>query len=300
MNHSRHPVNTLPDHVRVFASRDQIKPLMVYAKPPNSEGKQMSKGYMKMFAENRILPREPYFGVDGRKYVDAVIGDVSTIRTFRRDTKNLTAGFAKKLKQGLVLTPTQGIIDYSGAKVKRLPVTAERVENLNKKAAVVAEIRTSNGSIGKEARMKVTRTKLNKVLTKKGNEYKASVAQARKAERDDFEMYKRDNTDFKQVYFRFVCETRSVLDVPVISKYKYSKELTSPVIRALVRFATSRTFDKLKYQFKKEDGTYDYKPLTDFLEFCSTRQWLALAKKTTRPRNTVLPSRNSFQDWIIT
>lgn len=121
MNHSRHPINALPDHVRVFASRDQIKPIRVYSKYPNSEGKQMSKGYMKMFAENRILPREPYFGVDGRKYVDAVVGKVTEVRTYRPDTKNLTAVFAKKLKQGLVLTPTQGIVDYIGAKVKRLP-----------------------------------------------------------------------------------------------------------------------------------------------------------------------------------
>ena len=308
MNHSRHPINTLPDHVRVFSSLDQIKPMMVYAKPPNSEGRQMSKGYMAMFAQNRILPREPYFGVDGRKYVDVVIGDVSTIRTYRKGTTNLTSAFAKKLRQGLVLTPTQGIYETGGGRAKRTPMSAERVENLNRKGAlateirtsnggignearmrvtrtvervenlnrkraVLAEIRTSKGSIGKEARMRVTRSKLNKVLTKKGEAYKASVAQAKKAEQDDFEMYKRDNTGFKSVYFRFKCEMPSVLDdeAPVILKYKYSAKLTSPVIRALVRFATSKTFDKLKYQFKKEDGTFDYKPITP-------------------PRNTVPPS----------
>ena len=132
MNHSRHPINALPDHVRVFDSITQIKPMMVYAKPPNSEGRQMSKGYMKMFAENRILPREPY-EVGGRKYVDVVIGNVSTIRTYRKGTTNLTAAFAKKLRQGLVLTPTQGIYEPGGGRAKRTPMSAERVENLNRK-----------------------------------------------------------------------------------------------------------------------------------------------------------------------
>ena len=90
----------------------------------------MSKGYMKMFAEGRILPREPYFGVDGRKYVDVVIGEVSTIRTYRKGTMNLTAAFAKKLRQGLVLTPTQGIYEPGGVRAKRTPMSAERVETL--------------------------------------------------------------------------------------------------------------------------------------------------------------------------
>ena len=191
MNHNID--NELPEKVKVFRSLDQIKPIRVYAKSAKKEGKQFSTGYMKMFQEGRILPRVPYYGVDGRKYVDCVIGEVSSIRVFRKNKKHLDGDFVKTLKQGLVLTPTQGIV------------------------------------------VRQFRNKLSHVLTKKKAEYTASVAQAkkakdaasvaqaRKAEQDDFEMYKRDNTGFKSVYFRFVCETRSVLDddVPVISKYKY-------------------------------------------------------------------------------
>jgi hypothetical protein len=57
-----------------------------------------------------------------------------------------------------------------------------------------------------------------------------------------------------------------------VETYKHTWKLTSPVIRVLVRYSTSRTFDKLIYQFEKANGEFDYQPLIDFLDFISHRQ----------------------------
>ena len=108
MNHNT--TNELPEKVKVFP---ESRPDSVHQGlcDVGEEGrKAVFDGLQKMFAEGRILPRVPYYGVDGRKYVDCVIGEVSSIRVFRKNKKHLDGDFVKTLKQGLVLTPTQGIV----------------------------------------------------------------------------------------------------------------------------------------------------------------------------------------------
>ena len=204
----------------------------------------MSKGYMTMFAESRILPREPY-DIDGRKYVDCVVGDVSTIRTYRRDTRNLTAAFSKKLKEGLVLTPTHGYIVES-ARLKKQPIAEERIKTMNVKTKALREIRT----IGKSR-----------------DSHKALQKDLKK----DFERHTRDNDKFHNVFLRFICESEKVKGVIIAHEYKYTAKITSPVIRALVRCATSRTLDELKYDFKKDERTITYDSIVAFLTFVRKR-----------------------------
>ena len=147
-----HPVNQLPSKVRVFDRLDQIKPILVYAKLPRNEGRQMSQGYMKMFAEGRIMPRDPYM-MNGRKYVDCVKGAIKEIDTYRpNSTTQISPTFSKKFKGGLVITPTQGYF-VSNAKLKKQPVAEDRRSVMSTKSKSVRDIRVIG--VAKERHSKV-------------------------------------------------------------------------------------------------------------------------------------------------
>ena len=185
-----HPINKLPREVRVFSNyADQVKPIRVYKKASKNEGKLMSKGYMKMFAENRILPREPY-DVGGRKYVDAVLGEITTIRTYRGKTNTYSQSFKEKLIRGLVLTPTHGVVSVDDAnRIQRQNITDEKQRVMNNKAQATTHVREVGRTTGrKEGTKKMLKHQLKKALATKKKFY---------------ETFMKDSNRFKNVFFKF-------------------------------------------------------------------------------------------------
>jgi hypothetical protein len=155
-------VYKLPEVVRVCKNADQVRPIRVY----KHEGKQMSKYYMRMFGENRIMPHAPY-ELNGHKYVDAVVGEKPyNIPTYRKNTNSYSAEFKKKLQNGLLLTPTYGVVvvDDNG----RL----KRQQLANEKLNLTTEVRSATWSPGqKEGSKKMTKKQIKEGLRAKDRFY---------------------------------------------------------------------------------------------------------------------------------
>ena len=248
----------LPAKVRTFRSATQVRTIRVY----DDTGKQMSPAYMRMFRESRILPREPYNDASGQRVVDVVEGKIGEVQTRRKDGRSLADTFLKRLRAGLVLTPVPVIIAPTTGRVQRekVPTTPDVVREEIRK---VAREKGSAREATREARGK------HRVVIEDASRHarvRRETTNRRQLVFDELRKFTTGTDEHHNVYFKFYCEKGIGDGSWKREEYSHTAKLTVPLIRALIRFATTRKIDKLVYRFGGK-GVYDYTCLTDWLRF---------------------------------
>ena len=276
----------LPEQVLTFKSLDQVKSIRVYSKPAQKEGKEMSSTYMKMFAQGRICPRDPYIGEDGRKRVDVVMGELEKIKTYRPNQRVVAPKVYAAMKAGLLLTHLPSLVVGAngrgqrdkGAKAKYKTKHGEELKALSEWREARQEERREGaervGNYTKELKERV--------------EKRAAMGAKRKGVVDELKKYTDGANEHHNVFFTFKCVKYD--DKGVVSErceYPYTVKLSVPLIRALIRFATTRTSKKLKYQFGN-DAEGRYASIQQFLKFVAAgtgknKRQIAAANDDSRP-----------------
>ena len=127
------------------------------------------------------------------------------------------------------------------------------------RAKTTADVRNTSWSPGrKEGTKKMTKKQIRDGL---------------KAKDKFYDTFMKDSDKSKGVYLTFECRKVEVDGTVSYSEYHSSAKLTHPIVRAFVRFSTSRTNEKIEYEFRKPGGKIDYRPLVAFLKFCKERKF---------------------------